>query len=220
MLSREIVETEDGSHSFHVKEIDEHYHSVHGAIQESNHIFIQNNFSLCQCNPVSILEVGFGTGLNALLTLYWAKKTGRKVRYETIELYPLREEEYRLLNYASLVDVSLVDVFTAMHECAWDAEIQIDSDFVLYKRKVNLLDWRASGMYDVVYFDAFSPDKQPELWSDEVFREIASHTSPGGILSTYCAKGAVKRSLKNAGFSVEHVPGPPGKREITIARKI
>lgn len=221
MKNYELILTSDGSHSLFVPEIDESYHSTNGAIQESRHIFIDAGLNHCTKSGVSILEIGFGTGLNALLTFAEGQKKGLKIRYTTLEKYPVKVETAALFNYPALIDdKASISVFQQMHNCEWDKPAQLSDCFCFEKIKCDFTDFRLQSEYDLVFFDAFSPEKQPEMWSDSQFDKIYKHCRKGAILTTYCAKGIVRRSLQNAGFSVERLPGPPGKREILRATKL
>ncbi len=215
----EIILTEDGSHSLLQRELNETYHSVHGAIQESAHIFIEAGMKQCTKNQLQILEVGFGTGLNAFLTLLESESTKQKITYTAIELYPLSNESACLLNYPDLLSPDKKDVFYQLHTAPWYNHIQLSPHFELYKVHEDFSSMTLAGQYDLIYFDAFSPDKQPEMWTEDRFRMLYKHCNPGAILTTYCAKGIVRRALQSAGFSVERIPGPPGKREILRAWK-
>lgn len=220
MVRTIIVTTDDGSHTLYVPELDEHYHSVHGAIRESDHIFIKNGLNYSAADPVSIFEVGFGTGLNALLTCINASAGRRKVFYTSIEKYPLDEDMVSLLNYAGLTGNDGRHLFELIHSCEWDRPVEITEKFILHKIHGDLVSERPVGLYDLIYFDAFGPGKQQEMWTPEIFRKISGITRPGGILVTYSVKGDVKRALRSNGFVVSLLPGPAGKRHILRAVKI
>jgi tRNA U34 5-methylaminomethyl-2-thiouridine-forming methyltransferase MnmC len=222
--------TEDGSHTLFSEMAGQTYHSSHGAVQESRHIFIDAALAKAQNDMgnarLSVLEIGFGTSLNALLTAQWARENGVRVDFTTIELYPLREEVYRELNYGRLLGDE--GLFLGLHEAEWDAGfVQVGENFAIRKCKSDIVEWlcneecgmRNEELYDVVYFDAFSPDAQPELWTEEVFRCVYGLMRRGGVLTTYCAKGDVRRAMLAAGFGVEKLQGPPGKRHILRAVK-
>jgi tRNA U34 5-methylaminomethyl-2-thiouridine-forming methyltransferase MnmC len=216
---RKIETTADGSHTFYLPEMDEHFHSVHGAVQESMHVFIQNGLKKCASPEINILEIGFGTGLNAFLTyLHREEKT---IRYFSLEKYPLVEEEYRQLNYAQTYPPEAQSVFRQLHQCEWEKEITISPGFSLTKLNRDLVscDFADLPLFGLVYFDAFAPVKQPEMWTDEVFQKIAAQCNPGGIFTTYCAKGDVRRSLQKSGFYMQRLPGPPGKNQILYGEK-
>lgn len=218
-MIRQLILTEDGSHTFFVPELGEHYHSVHGAIQESLHIFIHNGFDRIQASPLSILEIGFGSGLNALLTLMKSKDERKPVYYEAWEAFPMSVEEAGLLNYTSLLD-SGKETFLELHRSPWEREIPITPIFRLKKVCQDFRNFNSDRAFDLVYFDAFGPDFQPELWGTEVFKNIGNRMAKNARLVTYSAKGQVRRNLREAGFLVDKAPGPPGKREITVAIKI
>jgi len=216
-----IVTTEDGSHSLYSEQFNEHYHSTYGAVQESMHVFIEAGLNKCSLQEVNILEAGFGTGLNAFLALQNSIEKGRKVYYYSIELYPLKEEVYRELNYAAAVDFDgAAKYFQALHEAEWDTDVQISPDFTLRKVKGSLTEAALpQDFFDVVFYDAFAPDTQPELWTEEIFAKVYSSMKREAILTTYCVKGIVKRAMRAAGLKVEKLQGPPGKREMIRAVK-
>ena len=199
--------------SLYVPELDEHYHSVNGAIQESLHIFIKNGFEETNANPLNILEVGFGTGLNAFLTAIRAEETNRKVFYTTIEKYPLSKGITDVLNYD--IQHNSRDIFRQIHEVPWNDYHRISQHFILRKIEADAVEIIPEGKYNLIYFDAFAPNKQPEMWNKEIFEKIAAVTLSGGVFITYSAKGEVKRNLKSSGFDVTLLLGPPGKRHIT-----
>jgi tRNA U34 5-methylaminomethyl-2-thiouridine-forming methyltransferase MnmC len=213
-----IQTTADGSHTFFVPEIEESCHSMYGAIQESSFIFIEQGLRTCVKNDVRVLEIGFGTGLNALLTALEAQQNQKRIHYTTLELYPVPLQKVRLLNYPDLLKNS-GNLFDRIHTASWETDVEINSSFVLHKVKTDFTAYTLTGMYDVIYFDAFSPEKQPEMWTESGFRQIAEHCNPEAILMTYCAKGNVRRMLQRVGFRVERLSGPPGKREILRAVK-
>ncbi len=215
-MHREFRLTEDGSHTLYVPELNEHYHSINGALSESKHIFIDAALNFCKKEELQMLEIGFGTGLNAFLTCLEVIKQDRNVHYHAIEKYPLTMEEARLLNYDSLLGNSGVSILE-FHSTPWEEARLIIPGFILHKEQSDIREIKVEGLFDVIYFDAFSPDIQPDLWSPEVFQMIANLTAPGGILTTYSVKGDIKRALISAGFSVEKIPGPYGKRVILRA---
>ncbi|MEA3505836.1 MAG: tRNA (5-methylaminomethyl-2-thiouridine)(34)-methyltransferase MnmD [Bacteroidota bacterium] len=222
-MKKEIFVTEDGSHTLVIPEIDESYHSTHGAINESKHIFIEAGYKKIdkQIEPLKIFEVGFGTGLNAFLTYHQAVEHKRKVQYVSVEPYPITEELYSKLNYSdALGDAKCGSVFQKMHQVGWDFPFVISDYFVLNKLKAKVQDVEiGEGQFHVIYFDAFSPSTQEEMWSEEIFKKCYDALVEGGVLVTYSAQGQMKRNLKAAGFKVEGLPGPKGKREITRAIK-
>jgi len=212
----ELVKTDDGSDTLYVRELNEHYHSTFGAVQESKHIFIEAGLHKCKQESINIFEVGFGTGLNAYLTALECTKTNQNVLYISIEMYPLPPEIWTTLNYSEFVPEGNSLLFKMIHQAKWNEIVKITDHFSLLKLPVDLLrvDYSKLPLFDLIYFDAFSPEKQPELWDTSVFTQIASNCESKAILVTYCAKGVVRRSLIAAGFTVERIPGPPGKREI------
>lgn len=220
-MPRKITKTEDGSHTFYVPELDEHYHSVHGAIQESVHVFIKSGLKQIHKKEINILEVGFGTGLNALLSIIESDKTQQKINYCGIEKYPLSENEYSTLNYSDLTGFDCNPTFQAMHDRNWGETIKLTSHFKLTKIKADIkdLDFTPLPFFDLIYYDAFAPSKQPDVWNKSIFEKIHQHAASGAILVTYCAQGAVRRNIENTGFNVERIPGPPGKREMLRAIK-
>jgi tRNA U34 5-methylaminomethyl-2-thiouridine-forming methyltransferase MnmC len=214
--------TGDGSHTLFVPRLKEHYHSTFGAIRESKHIFIDSGLLYFpDHSELNIFEVGFGTGLNTLLTILEAERHTIKVNYLTIEPEPLGEAIYMQLNYPYILGLqSSLQPFKAIHEAPFVKKTFITPGFSLTKMKGKLeSNILSPGSFDLVYFDAFSPEVQPELWTEKIFRKLSDGMKSGGILVTYSAKGSVSRALKTAGFKVEKLPGPPGKREFTRAKK-
>jgi len=220
-VKRKIELTADGSHTLFVPALDEHYHSVNGAIQESTHIFIDAGLHQCNKNSISILEIGFGTGLNAFLTLLDAQNKGTNINYTTLEAYPLPEDITEQLNYSEQTAPTKAYLFHRIHEVDWNKEIEITPYFNINKIEADFTSYDFENIkdIDIVYFDAFAPDKQPDMWSQELFDRLYNTMSNGGILVTYCAKGMVRRMLQQSGFTVERLPGPPGKREMLRAVK-
>lgn len=216
----EIVITDDGSHTLYLPGLGEHYHSVYGAIRESEFIFINNCLNYSKEKNIRIFEAGFGTGLNALLTCLNAIARNRDIFYTTIEKNPLPDSIINSLNYKDLVSPEGKNIFERLHLCNWNVPERIASKFTLLKIKGDLVADEIHGSFDLVYFDAFGPDKQPEMWTDEVFKKISAITVSNSILVTYSAKGSIRRILKNNGFEVTLLPGPPGKRHMTRAIKI
>ena len=216
----QIVKTSDGSHTIYVPEMNEHYHSIHGAVQESEHIFIKAGYESCNAEPLNIFEAGFGTGLNALLTAVRAAKDNREVFYTSIEKYPMAPDLIKLLNHYEFAGTDGKRIFDNIQSSPWDQMNCICNNFNLNKIKGDLTDFIPVYPVDLVYYDAFGPDKQPSMWTREIFEKIASAMRTGGILVTYSSKGEVKRNLRSVGFDVKLLPGPPGKREIISAKKI
>lgn len=219
-MKQELLITEDGSHTLQHKELDESYHSIHGAIMESRHVFIEAGLKLFKPTKLRILEVGFGTGLNAYLTLLEAEKHQLSIDYQTLERYPIAVDTAASLNYPALLSPDRSEAFQLMHTAPWDAVTQISERFKIEKRKVDFTLCNFEGNFDLIYFDAFSPDKQPEMWTEKRFQLLYDHCNEGAVLTTYCAKGAVRRALQQAGFTVERIAGPPGKREMLRATAI
>ena len=220
MMRREIIQTLDGSTTIHLPDWDECYHSKHGAIQESQHVFIKNGFSLFKGKSVSILEIGFGTGLNAFLTFLGADEI-QEINYVGVEAYPVPAEEVLQLNYVQALDVeNQAEVFKSMHQAMWDQTVALSENFQLTKRKQFFDEIEDFNIFDLIYFDAFGYPVQPELWSTEIFRKMYNALKPNGILVTYAARGVVKRSMMEVGFKVEKLEGPPGKREMFRATKV
>lgn len=221
----EIFVTQDGSHSITASRFGVSYHSKYGAITESRHVFIQAGlYPLLLNTPakISILEMGFGTGLNALLTYHETANQPIEVYYETIEGFPISIPASQNLNYPQLIDekdTELNAVFGKMHEMPWEQVISLAPHFKLQKRLGNLEELQFEPRFDLIYFDAFAPSAQPELWTALIMQKMYDSLKPGGVLVTYCAKGEFKRTLKSVGFVVERMPGPPGKREMTKAIK-
>ncbi len=218
-----LVQTDDGSSSLFQADLGETYHSHFGAITESEHVFIRNGFlSLnTEKQEITILEIGFGTALNALLTLA-NTKINQKVHYTGIEKFPVQAELAKQLNYCeSVVLQAFEDEFLKMHICDWAKETTITGTFYLTKLNVDIETYYPeSEQFDLIYFDAFSPNVQAELWKAEIFRRMFLGLKPGGILVTYCAKGIVKEAMREAGFQVKRLPGPPGKRHMVKAIKL
>lgn len=218
-ITRQLQETADGSHTLFIPEMDEHYHSVNGAVQESRHVFIDAGLHQQEKKDITVFEIGFGTGLNAFLTLLDAEEKGRKVDYYSVELYPLEPDLVATLNYGEVICPEKKELFSALHAAPWNEAADITSHFTLHKIQGDNNSCPLPEDIDLVYFDAFAPDKQPEMWNQEIFDKLYAHMAEGGILTTYCAKGVVRRMMQKAGYSVERIPGPPGKREMLRAIK-
>ncbi len=223
-LKREIITTADGSTTIHFPELNEHYHSKHGAINEAKHVFIKNGFhhilNSKAYKRLSILEIGFGTGLNALITFSEAEKIEQKVEYVGIEAYPVKKEEVGCLNYIeALSEVKHQPIFQLLHETPWEEPQIISSEFLLTKRKEYFTDIIDKNCFDLIYFDAFGARVQPELWTVPIFKKMYEALHDYGVLVTYSAKGSVRRAMQEVGFIVERLPGPPGKREMLRASK-
>jgi tRNA U34 5-methylaminomethyl-2-thiouridine-forming methyltransferase MnmC len=221
ILKREIIQTLDGSTTIRIKEWDECYHSKHGAIQEAQHVFIKNGLSLFQNKQISILEIGFGTGLNAFITFLEGRKMNQSIDYVGVEAYPISAEELVSMNYVE--ELNATDdkgVFELMHQCNWEEKETFGNDFSLTKRKQLFEEINDLDRFDLIYFDAFGYRVQPDLWSTAIFKKMFDALKDNGVLVTYAARGVVKRSMIEVGFTVEKLAGPPGKREMFRARKL
>ena len=219
-MKREIIQTLDGSTTIHISEWDECYHSKHGAIQEAQHVFIKNGLSLFQNQKVAIMEIGFGTGLNAFITLLEAKKMQQIIEYVGVEAYPISAEEVLSMNYVKELNaLAQSSVFDTMHQCNWGERIILDDNFALTKRNQFFEEITDENKFDLIYFDAFGYRVQPELWSTAIFEKMYKALKTNGVLVTYAARGVVKRSMIEVGFTVEKLAGPPGKREMFRAFK-
>lgn len=212
----QIINTSDGSHTIYLPEMDEQYHSVNGAITESDFVYINKGYNYLESKNPKVFEVGFGTGLNCLLTALQAEQNKRPTLYITIEKYPLQKDIISQLNFGRLISEDARIIFEIIHSSKWNEVVHISEYFNLFKIKGDLIDINLTQFEncDVIYFDAFGPDKQPEMWTPHIFRKIYSITSPKGVLVTYSAKGEVRRQLAASGFEMERLPGPPGKNEM------
>lgn len=219
-----VVETKDGSNTLHSKEYDVTYHSIHGAIQESNHVFINAGlrYKAVLDTDINILEIGMGTGLNALLTFKEARKRGLKIDYYTVERYPIDNQTISQLSYLEEISAKEDEkvFFKTLHNSRWKENNRFNDWFSFYKESDKIEDFTTEKRFDVIYFDAFAPSAQPELWTDAVFSKMYEYLKPNGVLVTYCAQGAFKRTLKSIGYEVEKLKGPPGKREMTRGLKL
>ena len=216
----ELIITSDGSHTIFVPELNEHYHSIHGAVQESLLVYIKNGLEFCAANPLSIFEVGFGTGLNALLTAISDHGNKRIIHYTSIEKYPVSINVINTLNHWHFAGNNGKQIFDSIQNAKWGSFEKITDHFYLKKTVGDLVKDKIEGKFNLIYFDAFGPDKQPEIWTRDIFEKISEVTVNGGILVTYSAKGAVRRALKDNGFKVIRLPGPPGKHEMIRATKL
>ncbi|MDL2228351.1 tRNA (5-methylaminomethyl-2-thiouridine)(34)-methyltransferase MnmD [Bacteroidales bacterium OttesenSCG-928-K03] len=213
----EIIKTADNSNSLFVPDLDESYHSVNGAINESEHIFINLGLkSFKDKKKINIFEMGFGTGLNTYLTYLYSKENQINIKYDTCELFPLELDVVSKLNYPEQLNKDNKD-FITLHKVAWNEQIKIDDNFILLKHDKKIQDIELNNKFDLIYYDAFSPSRQPELWSEEIFTKLRDCLFPNGVIVTYCAKNSFKKMLKSLGFEVESHPGPTGKREVTRA---
>jgi len=220
ILKREIIITADGSTTIHMPDWNEQYHSKHGAIQEAYHVFIKNGLETHAGADLSILEIGFGTGLNCFITLLEASKRDLKIDYVGVEAYPIQEDEILQLNYVSeLESRNFAHKFEEMHLLHWDERQRVHEDFFLTKRQQFINDIDDVNKFDLIYFDAFGARVQPELWTENIFQKMYTSLKKNGVLVTYSAKGSVRRAMQAVGFTVTRLPGPPGKREMLHALK-
>ncbi|KQB44402.1 SAM-dependent methyltransferase [Flavobacterium sp. L1I52] len=219
-MKREVIKTQDGSTTIHLEEWNESYHSKHGAIQEAKHVFIKNGLALFSEQKVAILEIGFGTGLNAFISFLEAQKMNQSVDYVGVEAYPVAAKEILEMNYvAELEAEEQQQVFEKMHESNWNEKIKLSDNFTIVKRQQFFQDIDDVAQFDLIYFDAFGYRVQPELWSTLIFKKMYDALKENGVLVTYAARGVVKRSMIEVGFRVEKLEGPPGKREMFRAFK-
>ena len=219
-MKREIIITADGSSTIHIPEWNEQYHSKHGAIQEAYHVFVKNGLSLFKNQEISILEIGFGTGLNCFITFLESKKYNLNVDYTGVEAYPISKDEIEALNYTSeLKTEDKSSGFKEIHESVWEERYEIHKDFHLTKQQKFFEDIDDENIFDLIYFDAFGARVQPELWTEDIFKKMYISLKQGGVLVTYAAKGSVRRAMQAVGFVVERLEGPPGKREMLRAIK-
>ncbi|MEM6517642.1 MAG: tRNA (5-methylaminomethyl-2-thiouridine)(34)-methyltransferase MnmD [Bacteroidota bacterium] len=228
-MRRQIIKTADGSSTIQIEGWNEQYHSIHGAIQEANHVYIRHGFLfyaemlksqnlMVKQNDIDILEVGFGTGLNALLTYLKAESLDLKINYIGVEAFPISSEELSQMNYPEQLQID-GGVLNEMHNCSWEKDQKISKNFTLKKQKKTFDKISDKQAYDVIYFDAFGPRVQPELWTEDIFSKMFGALKLQGVLTTYSAKGSVRRALQTVGFTVERLPGPPGKRHMLRAIK-
>ncbi len=219
-MVRALILTKDGSHTLLDQATGATFHSLHGAIQESEHVYIRALRHMATKKPsVSVVEMGFGTGLNALLSCMAADAVSAHVHYTAIEMFPLEANWAQQLNYcATLETPAYIAVFDRLHSADWESDQRITDHFTIHKINARMEEAViGSRLVDIVYYDAFAPEVQPELWSREIFEKIGTWMQPGGMLTTYCSKGAVRRAMQAAGWRVKKMPGPPGKREIVHA---
>jgi tRNA U34 5-methylaminomethyl-2-thiouridine-forming methyltransferase MnmC len=221
MINHEIRVTGDGSKTIFLPELNETYHSSNGAVQESRHIFIENGLDLVEKQgAIRILEVGFGTGLNALLSASWAETNNQRIHYIGIEAFPLSLELCFQLDYPRHIGQNVEKIYDALIRCDWEIDNQLTPHFSIQKREVKIQDFAAVENVDLIYFDAFGPRVQAEMWDITILEKMFQSLNAGGALVTYCAQGQFKRDLKSVGFILESLPGPPGKREMTRATRI
>ncbi|MEM6317165.1 MAG: tRNA (5-methylaminomethyl-2-thiouridine)(34)-methyltransferase MnmD [Bacteroidota bacterium] len=222
-MSNELFETQDGSHSLFSEAHGVSYHSKYGAVQETQHVFINAalRFKALLQSDLHILDIGFGTGLNAYMTLLEAQKRNLTIHYTAIEAYPISLELATTLNYSEVLNqLELQPLFLQMHTSEWSQPLALTENFNFQKEKIYFEQLDFSNQFDIIYFDAFSPNSQPELWEADLMESMYRALKTDGVLVTYCAKGVVKRTMKAVGFEIEALKGPPGKREMTRALKI
>lgn len=220
MNKRELITTSDGSHSLYLTDLDETYHSRHGAIQEAYHVFIKNGLEYVDKKSISILEIGLGTGLNCFITFLETKKRNITIDYIGIEAYPIIDSERKQLNYIKQLNAPQYQtIFDKIHQSNWEERIELFENFSLKKQLKKFQDINDQNKYHLIYFDAFGPRVQPELWVEDIFQKMYDALQSKGVLVTYSAKGSVRRALQSVGFEVERLDGPPGKREMLRAIK-
>ncbi|TXD82029.1 tRNA (5-methylaminomethyl-2-thiouridine)(34)-methyltransferase MnmD [Subsaximicrobium wynnwilliamsii] len=223
-MQRKIIITEDGSATIQIEDWNEQYHSVHGAIQEANHVYIKHGLLFCsealsaEKKGISLLEIGFGTGLNAILSLLTAEALKLHINYVGVEGFPVSSEELQQLNYVEQLQMDK-HRFDRLHNCSWEEPHAISEAFTLTKKQLFFKDIAEVNAYDLIYFDAFGARVQPELWTEDIFKLMFDALRPNGVLTTYSAKGSVRRAMQAVGFEVERLAGPPGKREMLRAVK-
>lgn len=219
-MKREVVNTGDGSKTIRIIDLEENYHSSHGALQEAIHVFIENGLKAIDKKGVNIFEMGFGTGLNAFITGVIASDLDKKVFYQGVEAYPVIKEEIDALGYAGILGDENKLIYNKIHEVEWEAVSKITDNLKVLKNRAKIQDLELPvDFFDVIYYDAFGPRTQGEMWSVELLQKMYDALNKGAFLVTYCAQGQVKRNMKAVGFEIEKLAGPPGKREMTRAWK-
>ena len=225
-MKREIIKTADGSSTIHIPQWNENYHSKHGAIKEAYHVFIKHGLDfVCEFKTpanqiINILEIGFGTGLNAYITYLEFKKNRVPINYVGVEAYPVTKQEVAMLNYPIQLNVpEHAPIFSNMHDIPWETAHKIDANFTLQKQQKHFKDISEKHSFNLIYFDAFGARVQPELWTEAIFSKMYIALKTGGVMVTYAAKGSVRRAMQAVGFAVQKLPGPPGKREMLRAVK-
>ena len=221
-MQYQIITTDDGSNTIYLPDMDEQYHSLNGAITESDYVFIEKGYLYNKATNPTVFEAGFGTGLNCLLTALAAEKHKKNTSYISLEQFPLSEEIINKLNYGKLLSHRASELFKIIHRCRWEMFVKISHYFQLYKMFADITkcDWQIKKGFDIIYYDAFAPNKQEEMWVPEIFNRLFDMTKAGGILVTYSAKGEVRRRLAAAGYKMERLPGPPGKKEMLRGIKV
>lgn len=219
-MKKEVVVTGDGSKTIHMPELNESYHSTHGALQEAVHVFIKNGLELVEKPVINVFELGFGTGLNAILAYRFARENEVKLNYVGVEAYPVDLDMLDELDYTSLLNSDEFTAFKQMHEVEWEQPLTIDENFSFEKIHAKVEEYESKRTdFDIIFFDAFGPRTQGELWKPDVLKRVGGLLKDDGVLTTYCAQGQFRRDLQSVGFEVTKVPGPPGKREMVVAFK-
>ena len=221
-MKRQVIQTADGSKTLFIPEMNEQYHSVNGARTESEYVFLKQGYLEHPSTSPVVFEVGFGTGLNALLTALKAEEQKRPTKFISIEKYPVDASEVKMLDYGKQISGKANHLFHKLHDAAWNEAVKISAYFTLHKIQADLksVSFESLQAFDVIYFDAFAPDKQPQLWEPEIFNRIHAACCEGAIFVTYSAKGVIRRQLAATGFTMERLPGPPGKRQMLRGRRI
>lgn len=221
MPSPKLLNTDDGSQTLHLEEMDETYHSTHGALTEANYVYIENGFSRINKEHINILEIGFGTGLNALATLdaFLKQDKVKSITYTTLEKFPIEDEIISQLKYGQLTSPIMESEFASLHQAQWESTIEIAPNFHIHKKKLDLLTDSLEGEYDLIYYDAFAPSKQVEMWSNDIIKKVTDVMTSDALLTTYCAQGDAKRAFRECGLKVKRLPGPPGKWHMLNAFK-
>ena len=220
-MEKKIIITSDGSSSVYLPQWDENYHSKHGAIQEAYHVFIKSGLDLFKDgSTLSILEMGFGTGLNCFISYLEAVKRDLVINYIGLEGYPLEAEMISDLNHVEQLKAEKeIEAYSKIQASKWNNKELISPNFKLTKQEIMFEAYKEHNVADLIYFDAFGARVQPDLWSETIFKKMYASLNDGGIIVTYAAKGSVRRAMQAVGFEVERLPGPPGKREMLRGRK-
>jgi len=220
-MKKEVVVTGDGSKTIHMPELNESYHSTHGALQEAEHVFIKYGLDQLEKESIDVFELGFGTGLNAILAYRFSKENNVHISYVGVEAYPVSMEMLEALDYTDFLTANEKKVFLEMHQVNWGDKVELSDQFTFQKIEEKVEDYEVGeDTMDIVFFDAFGPRTQGSLWQPVILKKMAKMLRENGVLTTYCAQGQFRRDLKSVGFDVTKVPGPPGKREMTVAFKL
>lgn len=220
-MTPKLLHTDDGSFTLRLDEMDETYHSTHGALTEAKYVYIENGFKRADKEAIKILEIGFGTGLNALATIdaFLQQDTVKTIHYHTLEKFPVKAELITELKYGALLDPDRTDIFDKIHQAAWNTTVEIIPGFTIFKQELDLLTDDLNGAFDLVYYDAFAPSKQIEMWHSDTIQKVVNTMNEDALLSTYCVQGDAKRAFIAAGLKLKRLPGPPGKRHMLIGIK-